>query len=403
LIDEVLISALGPDRRAACLARGRLRQLAVSVPGETVRAGDVMLGRVTAIDRRLAAAFVDIGAARPALLMLSDTADPRRPPAEGESVLARVVRAPDGSKGAKLSGRPALAATLAAEAARQKPPVRLRAAPDPAIAAACIASGPGLARIVADDAGVVGELRRAVPELAGSIEFYAGAAPLFAAEGIDEQIEAALAPSLALPSGGVVLISETAAVVAIDVDLAAASGSGAAAARATNIEAMQAIAEAIVLRELAGHIVIDPLPSRDRHHRAELMASLRAGLAADDRELAWGGFTPLGLIELTRARTGPSLAGRLTSVCTQCGSGRQRAGWAAAGDALRALLARARQAPVCVPRLCVAPAVAGALAGEMAPALAIVADRLGAPPAVAVEAALAPAGFRIENDGCEER
>jgi Ribonucleases G and E len=396
-IDEILISALGPDRRVALFEDGRLVRFVVRVPDDAVRAGDVFVGRVTSVDRRLGAAFVDIGSERAGLLMLADAADPRHPPSEGDRVVVRAIRAPEGSKGAKLSARPPLPAELIAEAKELRPPLRLRPAPDPVHAAIDAAGGPRLDRILVDDAAMLSELRGAFPHLTDRLEFYRGLAPLFAGEGVDEMLEAALAPRLTLPSGGAVLISETPAVTAFDVDLAAAQGPGHAAVRSTNLEAMAAIGWSILLRDLAGHIVIDPLSARDRVHRDALMSALRAALAEDDRILRWGGFTPLGLIELTRERRGPSLRRQLSDACDACGEGWRKAAWVVAGDALRALIADGRANPGRLPRLAVAPAVADALAGPMAGARAAAEERLGGPITIESAPVLAPTAFRIDR------
>ncbi|WP_223291876.1 ribonuclease E/G [Defluviicoccus vanus] len=399
VIDEILITALGTDRRVASLANGRLRRFALRVPGDDVRAGDIFVGRVTSVDRRLAAAFVDIGAERAGLLMLADAADPRNPPSEGDRVVLRVLRAADGSKGAKLAARPPLPADLVAEGKGLRPPQRLRKAADPVLTAVESAlantEGPGLARVVVDDAAVLAELRAAFPDLGERIEFHRGLASLFASEGVDEMLDAALLPRVPLPSGGAILISETPAVAAIDIDMAAATGPGMTAVRATNLEAMAAIAEAIVLRDLAGHIVIDPLAARDRSHRGDLVSALRTAMAGDDRILRWGGFTPLGLIELTRERRGPSLRRQLGTVCGACGEGWQRAPWVAAGDALRAVLAEGRAHPGRLPRLVAAPAVADALNEAMAPAKAVAEERQGGPLVIERDATLAPVGYRV--------
>ena len=93
-VDEILISALPGDRRAAARARGALVQL-IFDDGEELRPGDLRLGRITALAPALGAAFVDVGTGRPGLLMRTD-APPGRSLAEGETLLVRVARRPIG-------------------------------------------------------------------------------------------------------------------------------------------------------------------------------------------------------------------------------------------------------------------------------------------------------------------
>ena len=60
-IDEVLISVLPGDRRAAALADGRLARLVLSGGDDEIRVGDVFLGRMMKNRELVGCAFVDIG------------------------------------------------------------------------------------------------------------------------------------------------------------------------------------------------------------------------------------------------------------------------------------------------------------------------------------------------------
>jgi ribonuclease G len=407
-VDTVLVSALGPDRRAACLDRGRLVRFVLTPPDGVVgggpRAGDVYLGRITRVDRGLAAAFVDIGSARPGFLGFADVLDPRRRPAEGDAVVVRVLRAAEDGKGARLSGRPPPSPGLLAQAKTERPPARLQAASDPiaaAIAAAADAAvGSALASVVVDDAEALVTLRRTLPAIAPLVRHHAGPTSVFAADAVDDQLAAAMAPWQPLPGGGALAVRETPAAVAIDVDFGGAAG-GAAAVLATNLEAMTAIAEAIVLGDLAGHIVIDPIAVRDRQHRGAVLARLREALAeaeallGDERRIVrFGGFTPLGLIELVRERRGPSLRRQLG--LGEGGRTGARAVWVAAGDALRAVMAEAVAHPGRVPALLVSEAVGEALAGTMAAARSAAESRVGE--AISVRVVAQPPAFAWRLD-----
>ncbi len=406
-VDTVLVSALGPDKRAACLAEGRLVRFVLTPPEGAVgggpRAGDVYLGRVTRVDRGLAAAFVDIGAARPGFLGFADAFDPRRPPAEGEAVVVRVLRAADDGKGARLAARPLPPPDLLARAKSARPPLRLEAAVEPisaAIAAAAAATGSALARVIVDDAETLVTLRQSLPALAPLFRHHTGKAPVFAADAVDAQLAAALAPWQPLADGGALAIRETPAAVTVDVDLGGASG-GSAAVLATNLQAMAAIAEAIVFGDLAGHIVIDPIAVRDRRQRGTMLARLREAVAeaetmlgADRRIIRFGGFTPLGLIELVRERRAPSLRRQL-GVTADGSEKEHRAPWVAAGDALRAVVAEAAVHPGRVPRLLVDEAVGEALTGVMAPARSAAEVLAGGPIEVTAAASTPAQAWRL--------
>lgn len=416
--DTIVVSALPGDRRVAWLADGVLIRYALDAGpdagdpvggpagGQTgVRAGDIILGRVIRVHAGLAAAFVDIGEARAGFLMLHDgpaRPEGRRPTlAEGDRVLVQVVRAPESGKGAKLTGRVRpQSQALAAEgwAASARPPAVLQRAPDPFVSALRAGVHPGLARVVADDLASAAAVRAACPELSGRIEIPLRGPPPFAAFGILGQLEAALKPTLGLPSGGALTISETPALVAVDVDAGATSAAGAeATALAVNLEAIAALKAALDLRALGGHIVIDAVPMRNKRDGDQVLAALRAAFAADALQTDIGGFTRLGLIELTRARVGPSLRQQLGLACAACdGGGVVLKPAIAAGDALRAAVAEARLSPGLAPVI-VAPApVIAALGGAMAAARAACEARLGRAIGLKETAAIEAGRFRIE-------
>lgn len=412
--DTIVVSVLPGDRRVAWLMDGVLVRYALDAGTDAsssassqagVRAGDIILGRVVRVHAGLAAAFVDIGDARAGFLMLHDgPACPeggRRALAEGDRVLVQVTRAPEGSKGAKLSGRfrpdgQALAAEAAA--ANTRPPAILQRAPDAFVSALREGLHPGLASVVVDDLASAAAVRAACPELSDRIEIPLLGPPPFAAFGIAEQLEAALKPTLALPSGGALTISETPALVAVDVDAGATvAGDAAATALTVNLEAMAALKVALDLRALGGHIVIDAVPMRGKHDREHVLAELRAAFAAEALQTDIGGFTRFGLIELTRARVGPSLRQQLGRACDPCGgSGIVLKPAVAAGDALRAAVAEARLSPGLAPVIVAPTPVIETLRRPMAAARAACEARLGRTIGLKEADALGPACFRIE-------
>lgn len=286
-------------------------------------------------------------------------------------------------------------AAIAARAADGRPPVRLEPGPDPVTAAVVDEASAETRRIVVNDGGAAARLRAAVPDLARRIVATTDRGSPFAAAGIDDEIAALAAPVVALPSGGRVIITETPALVAIDVDSGAtAAPTPGRAARTANLEAAAAIARQVRLRDLAGLIVVDFLPMRRRQHRDEVVAVLRRGLAGDDRDLDVVAVGRSGTVEVTRRRPRPSLTQRLTAACPCCdGSGRVRAPSTVALEALRAVLDEDRVTPGRHWRIEAAPAVIAVLDGS--PPLAEAAARLGRPPTLVIEPALAPDRFRV--------
>jgi Ribonuclease G/E len=96
-----------------------------------------------------------------------------------------------------------------------------------------------------------------------------------------------------------VIIETTAAVTAIDVN------TGPADPDTANAEALVAVARALRQRNIAGHILVDTIPTR----RKAALPRVLGKLAADDPQpTRIAGLTPLGMIELTRQRRGLTLA-----------------------------------------------------------------------------------------------
>jgi len=265
------------------------------------------------------------------------------------------------------------------EARAGRAPAMLRRAPDAVVAAVIDEAGPDLGRVVVNEPGLAAEVRAAAPDLADSVSVETGGAALFASRDVDAQLEAALAPTIALPGGGAVTFAQTAALVAIDVDTAGASAGGREeTALAVNLEAAAMIAHQVRLCDLAGHVAIDFVPMKRRDYGARLLEALRDALAADPRPTQVAGFTRLGIVEMTRRRRGPSLAERLCTACPACSSaGRVASAETVAYAALRAVEAEAQTGPGLDLSIHASEPVIETLIGPLAQALADAEARIG--------------------------
>jgi ribonuclease G len=375
-------------RRAALIEDGRLVRFALDATADAPSPGDIFLGRVRTVSRALGAAFVDLGGERDGVLMRADWAGQRL--CEGEAVMVAVTRAATAGKGPKLKrlARP-IDATL-------HPPARLARAAAPVEALARTAALIGVDQVVCEDAA----LARALADVEGLKGRIVSSPPGAAFAGFDLKaaLDEALSPTLALPSGGVVTIAETEACVAIDVDSGACDAASAEmTALKVNSEAATAIAEAILLRDLAGTLIIDFLPMRRGEHRSRITGLLRDALAIDDRQVRIAGFTRLGLFELRRERRGPSLREALLAPCAACGgTGRTLKPREVAARAIGEVLREGRGRPAGGLRLVVAPAVAAVLRGELSAVLGAAEARLCRRIAVAEEATVPPDLYRLD-------
>lgn len=121
----------------------------------------------------------------------------------------------------------------------------------------------------------------------------------FEAFGVLERIDALLAPRVALPGGGHMMIEPTRALVAVDVNTG--PDTSPAASLKANIAAARDLPRQLRLRGLGGQVVVDfaPQPKKDR---AILEQVIRAAFKGDGPDVTLAGWTTLGLYEFTRRR-----------------------------------------------------------------------------------------------------
>lgn len=263
--------------------------------------------------------------------------------------------------------------------------------------------GAGVAQVIADDAELLTEARAfcrtEIPELADRIEIHKGAEPLFEAAGVEEQIEAALNPVVALAGGGSLIVSQTPALCAIDVNTGSAdAGSREETAFAVNLEAATEAARQMRLRNISGLVVIDIVPLRDNGHKDRVLGALTEAVGDDPLGPHVVGYTRLGLIEVTRRRHGPSLLEIFGGPWPQAVPAPAKSPLTAALEALRAILRQARDG-VPAPTLRASPAVAAAFSGPAATAKREAEAVLGVAIAVAPDQTLPEGGWEIVAGG----
>ena len=187
--------------------------------------------------------------------------------------------------------------------------------------------------------------QRYMPQLAARIEHYAGERPLFDLYSVEDEIEKALSRRVDLKSGGYLIIDQTEAMTTIDVNTGAYVGSRNFddTIFKTNLEAAQAIARQLRLRNLGGIIVLDFIDMQSESHRAAVLEEFKRALARDRTRITVNGFTALGLVEMTRKRTRESLAHVLCEPCPTCGGrGEVKTAFTVCYEILREILREAR-------------------------------------------------------------
>lgn len=132
---------------------------------------------------------------------------------------------------------------------------------------------------------------------------------LFDVATISTQVLKALDRRVWLASGGNLVFDICEAMTVIDVNTAKFTGKTALADTVlqTNLEACAEIVRQVRLRNISGIIIIDMIDMVSREHHHAVLEALNKAFADDRVKTVVHGFTSLGLVEMTRKRTRPTL------------------------------------------------------------------------------------------------
>jgi ribonuclease G len=407
MLKEIIVNAGEMESRVAILEDGRLMELHIERDQKIV--GNIYKGRVTKVLKGMDAAFVDIGIEKNAFLAVSDIVSEDDDEGGGrfkrfgmpsittllkanQEILVQVMRAPMGTKGARVTTRLSLPGRymvlmlnggghsgvsrkiedpherqrLRAIAANLKPGnysliVRTEAEgrteeelkadmeflvemADRITAKAAVTKNPSLihgdltliSRLIRDS--FTRDINRLVIdsesayentlELVGMIApgmkervfLYDEKMPVFHAYNIEPEVEKMLRRKVWLPSGGHLVIDQAEALTAIDVNTGKFIGSVelAETVLTTNLQAAHEVARQLRLRDLGGIIVVDFIDMDNPRHRQQVITAFSDALKKDRAKIKFHNISSLGLVEMTRKRTGESMHSLLTEPCPCC-------------------------------------------------------------------------------------
>jgi ribonuclease G len=475
--EEILVNITPQETRVAVLAAGQVQELLVERAANRGLVGNIYMGRVARVLPGMQSAFVEIGLERAAFLHVADIWEHRKANgepgksetgkpiekilAEGQPVLAQVLKDPLGTKGARLSTQLSVAGRLLVylpqdphigisqriedEAGRaalreklkelmpadEKGGFILRTLAETASEEELRADieylrslwrdirerslGAQPPRLIYQDLSLAQRVLRDMttdsisvvridsrenhqkldafaqaymPRLRAKLEHYTGERPLFDVYNVEQEIEKALSRRVDLKSGGTLVIDQTEAMTTIDVNTGGFVGQRNFddTVFKNNLEAAQAIARQLRLRNLGGIIVVDFIDMESEHHRAAVLEEFRRALARDRTRMTVSGFTALGLVEMTRKRTRESLAHVLCEPCAACaGRGAVKTARTLCYEILREILREARAFNAREFRVLASQAVCDLFQEEESGALAMLADFVGKPVSVRVE------------------
>lgn len=163
--------------------------------------------------------------------------------------------------------------------------------------------------------------RAFTPEVVARIEHYGGERPIMDLFSVEDEIQKALDRKVKLKSGGYLIIDQTEAMTTIDVNTGAFVGHRNLEETIfkTNLEAVNALARQLRVRNLGGMIIIDLIDMSDAEHERQVMRALEKALEKDHARTTISSVSDLSLVQMTRKRTRESLEHVLCESCSVCG------------------------------------------------------------------------------------
>jgi len=158
------------------------------------------------------------------------------------------------------------------------------------------------------------------PKLKSRLVLYDDPEPIFEHFSIEKEIDRLLKRRVWLKSGGHITIDETEALSTIDVNTGKFIGSTSLSDTIlkTNLEAAEEIARQLKLRDIGGIVIIDFIDMTRARDRSHVVSSLEKALKKDRTRTKISHISPLGLVEMTRKRTGETISELINEACPYC-------------------------------------------------------------------------------------
>ncbi|MDA8336818.1 MAG: Rne/Rng family ribonuclease [Peptococcaceae bacterium] len=143
---------------------------------------------------------------------------------------------------------------------------------------------------------------------------------IFTNYGIEQELEKALRRKVWLKCGGYLVIDQAEALTVVDVNTGKYVGSTDLEDTVfkTNLEAAVEMVRQLRLRNIGGIIVVDFIDMAREENRKLVMQTLEEEIRKDRTKINILGITQLGLVEMTRKKTRPSLGETLQKPCPYC-------------------------------------------------------------------------------------
>ncbi|TVX79179.1 Rne/Rng family ribonuclease [Peribacillus simplex] len=188
-------------------------------------------------------------------------------------------------------------------------------------------SGTATGELAIDDFEAYRELKKWIQENRKEwvISHVSGPKNVFSEWNVEAQVEKMAKKIVWLENGGYLIFEETEAFTVIDVNSGKFTGKVAKEATlfAVNQAAAKEVARQLRLRNISGIILIDFINMDNSRHEQEIIEIVKKEAVRDEKRIQVIGFTELGILQMTRKRTSPSLSEMMSVPCPVCsGSGK---------------------------------------------------------------------------------
>jgi ribonuclease G len=172
--------------------------------------------------------------------------------------------------------------------------------------------------VVIDDLSVKKLVEKKNPRL--KVSYYNEKENIFATYRVEHEIEKALKRLVWLENGSYLVFDETEALTIIDVNTGKFSGKVdyQDTVLKTNQFAAREIVRQLRLRDIGGIVLIDFIDMKREKDKLSIIESIEKELRKDEKRTKLIGFTPLGILQLTRKKTKVSLSEALQEKCPVC-------------------------------------------------------------------------------------
>jgi ribonuclease G len=341
IVEKLIINYTTREKRLAVLNEKHVLKLLIDQPQQQTAVGNIYFGIVTKVLPGMNAVFIDIGEEmngfihRDKLISYNVSKEPlekRKNLAvtkfafQGEKLLVQVEKDATGTKGPRLVGISEFHPKyneLSQVAEKLKKPSLLYKKDFFFEQIVYELTSGNIGEVFVDDLSLKKSLEKL--EFNIPIHFYQGKGNIFATHHIEHEVEHALQRNVPLENGAYLVFDETEALTIIDVNTGKFSGKHNLADTVvqTNLLAAEEIIRQVRLRDIGGMILIDFIDMKTEKDRQQVLRKVENCLRQDEKRTKVIGFTPLGILQLTRKKTKVALSEAMSVSCSVCeGTGR---------------------------------------------------------------------------------